>query len=127
MLRKPPMTVCNRGVDNLPDSTFDAVFCISVLEHVEPVSERLAWSNLASRVGRGGLLFITTDCVEHKGRTYMWDQYRRQNFTLEMLKERVEGLTSHGDFTPMGQPDWEWKGPQVHDYTFFRVGLIKNR
>jgi SAM-dependent methyltransferase len=119
---KNQINVGPENLDTLPDTEFDAVFCISVLEHVP--EEGKAWSQLAKRVKKNGLLFITTDCVPAKGKKYQLDFARNHNFTPLDLKERVEQVQTLG-FATMGKPDYAWHGPQVFDYTFFRAGLIR--
>src|SRR5262249_40624583 len=58
-LGKKEITVLEGGVETLPDEMFEAVFCISVIEHVDPRHELEGWKNLAKHVKPGGLLFMT--------------------------------------------------------------------
>jgi 2-polyprenyl-3-methyl-5-hydroxy-6-metoxy-1,4-benzoquinol methylase len=111
-------------LEQMPDTQFDVVCCVSVLEHVQQEAERQLWMELAKRVKPNGMLYITTDCVEEKGKKYTFDHMRSQNFTVADLKERVERLMA-GGFTPLGKPDWEYHGAFVYDYTFFRAGMMK--
>lgn len=116
------INVLSNDVCDLPKEEYDAVFCVSVLEHVK--KEQQGWKELAKRVKKGGLLFITTDCVEHKDRSYQYDALREKNYTLSDLKQRVDGLKAMG-FKTWDEEDWLWNGPQVYDYTFFRVGMVR--
>jgi SAM-dependent methyltransferase len=119
-----PLSVLNLGLDNLPEQEFDAVFCISVVEHVE--NEQDAWAELAKRVKRGGLLFFTVDCVPEKGKSYRYDDLRKHNFTIEDMKERVDKVCAMG-FEVIGEPDYGWHGCHVHDYSFFRAGFVREQ
>ena len=121
---KPEITVLDGGVEKLPDEKFDAVFCISVLEHVNPKNEVQGWKNLAERVKPGGLFFMTTDIVPDPKGHYTFDEQRAQNYTLDVMAKRVDMLTGMG-FTPMGQPDYTFRKSEVYDYTFFRCGMWK--
>lgn len=115
------ITVLPNPILNLPPRKFDMVCCISVIEHVR--NEIEAWKELGRRVKPNGILYITTDCIPVPGRHYEFDNLRETNYTLQMLMERVGMLK---DFTPLDTPDWVWHGEFVFDYTFFRVGLVRN-
>lgn len=112
------------GFENLPEGKFDAVFCISVIEHLPSAVEKNCWAEMAKRVKDNGLLFVTLDCVEYAGVSYTFDNLRAQNFTLAMIKERFDKIVEMG-FVPMGKPDFEYYGAAVYDYSFFRMGFIK--
>ena len=49
-------------LEAIPTGSLDLVFCISVLEHVDDVTEFLY--HLGCLVAPGGLLFLTVDCRE---------------------------------------------------------------
>lgn len=123
-LNKPSINVVAAGVENLPQEEFDAVFCISVLEHVDRGIENQAWRNLMSRVKPNGVLFLTVDCVPDANRHYVFDNLRQTNYTPQMLAERASWIGEQ--FTPLGKPDFEYHGSHVHDYTFFRMGFVKH-
>lgn len=114
----------NVGVEQLPQEQYEAVFCISVLEHVRPEAEAVAWQELARRVKPNGVLFITVDCVPRLGRAYVGDPSRFTNYTTDMLQERMQRLVAEG-MTPMGEPDWRFHGVEVNDYTFCSLGCLK--
>lgn len=111
------------GIEDLPNRLFDAVFCISVIEHVK--DEKQGWLELATRVKPGGVLFITTDIVPERNRTYVYDHLRTHNYTIDELKDRVEMIVKLG-FDTIGTPDYTYYGNHVHDYSFFRAGFIKH-
>lgn len=109
----------------MPEQDYDAVFCISVLEHVpSPHPERECWAELAKRVRPGGVLFVDVDTVpvqKPKG-GYVFDELRAHNFDIGELKDRVRILEDCG-LVPIGQPDWNYNGSVVHDFTFFRIAM----
>jgi len=118
-----PITLLPNGLDNLPKEQYDAVFCMSVLEHVH--DEEQCWVRLGNRVKPGGLLFLTVDCVEDAKKNYVADNVRVTKYTPELLKQRVDMMVKSG-FNTLGTPDYEWKGAMVEDYTFFRAGFQKH-
>jgi hypothetical protein len=122
--KKVPINSLDLGLSNLPPYQYDAVFCISVMEHVKQKEERQAWVELAKRVRPGGLLFMTVDCVQELGKPYTFDNLRETNYTTQMLEVRVDIIKSLG-LVPMGIPDYTYRGAQVFDYTFFRLGFLK--
>lgn len=101
---------------------FDAVTCLSVIEHVE--NDELFLINMASKVADGGLLCLTTDfhpsgvaqCDGHL-RTYSWEGMERLRAIL------VEcGFTDHG-----GEPQYDRFTSQVNGYTFASLMMRKPR
>lgn len=97
---------------------FDAVTCISVLEHVD--DDLAFFKKLAAHVKPGGLLAITVDFwpdgAQKSGghiRTYNADR-------LRMLAESVEG------FTPLGKLDYEHVDSYVYGYTFASLVLRRS-
>lgn len=102
------------------EKTFDAVLCISVIEHVILEEEvKLFWNKLLE--SSDDLVFITTD--------FRSDGVRGANqfhmFTKEKLQDLLEIAKKHGFFS-LGEPDWEYKGNFVYDYTFASMGLKRN-
>lgn len=119
---------------------WDAVFCLSVLEHVEDLDRFLY--HLGCLVAPGGLLFLTVDCRENEpdmkwpapfppdDRHFHW--MRKRIFTPRIL----QGLTlfhwSSGiDFSRLGaveqlKDDYlPYHGHQVYDYSFASLALQK--
>lgn len=109
---------------DLPQMQYDMVSCVSVIEHIDPTVEKISWRNLASRVKPGGLFFADVDCVPDPSKKYTFDELRAHNFTCEELKERVAILMEMG-LVPIGEPNYEYNGNQVLDFTFFRIGMRK--
>jgi 2-polyprenyl-3-methyl-5-hydroxy-6-metoxy-1,4-benzoquinol methylase len=106
---------------------FHAVFCISVLEHVERSYELKMWADLAKLVKPGGLLFITCDCVPDR-LPKVFDNLRVTNYMTQDLMARVGNLDSNYDMVPLlGQPDFTYHGNYVHDYSFFMAAMRKRK
>lgn len=125
----PTLKLENVGTDNLPLHRYDMVTCISVLEHVDKAIEWMSWEELALRVEPGGILFITVDCVPETKPFgyYHFDNLRNTNYTPAMIKERVDNLLKNFDMMPIGKVDYIYHGDFVHNYTFFRIGLMKKK
>ncbi len=120
----PEMRLLPNGIENIPDDrAYDAVFCVSVLEHLPVLEEALAWNRLGVFVKKGGILYITVDCVHDKNRSYVMDNMRATKYTVEDIKNRVSWLTSCG-FRPMGVEDYKFHGPMVFDIPF--AGSVSN-
>ena len=109
----------------------DVVTCISVLEHI-PDLDRFCY-HLGCLVAPGGLLFLTVDYCDGFANAldnfrvpdtyhYHWDRQRIFNvFTLSQLTAQF----LRRDFSLFGETDYTWHGPQVKDYTFASLALIK--
>lgn len=95
---------------------YDAVFAISVMEHIAAPEQAAAWERLASLVAPGGLLFTTVDY----GRIDASNAPAREMiFSDHDVRHVVTQLTDLGfDFEEV---DTEYHGDQVFDYTFFRI------
>lgn len=112
-------------LSNMPAQDYDAVFCISVMEHVPfPQPERGCWYELAKRVRPGGVLFMDCDLVPERKPfgSYRFDELRAHNYIMDEVKERVEWLKGFG-LKPIGVPDFQYNGSVVHDFTFFRIAM----
>lgn len=101
--------------DRLKESV-DAVFCISVLEHLPEAVQREAWMKLADMVAPGGLLVVTVDCWDEKAGD---PREREMMFTPDKVKRGMDWLVESG--LVLGDVDLELHGAQVNDYTFFRI------
>lgn len=120
------ISVQEHSTMTLPDVQYDMVSCVSVIEHIDPSIEKASWSNLGDRVKPGGLFFADVDCVPDQSKKYVFDELRAHNFTCEEMKDRVELMMEKG-FEPIGEPNYEYNGNQVLDFTFFRVGMKKKQ
>ena len=114
-------------LDKAP-SLAQAVFCLSVLEHVEDLDPFLY--HLSCLTAPGGLLFLTFDacaCTDHLPEEdphhFRW--MRKRIFTPECRGWLVEQLCEKYHFAPLGQIDYAPKPVQVYDYSFASLALIK--
>jgi SAM-dependent methyltransferase len=106
-----------------------AVFCLSVLEHVDDLDQFLY--QLGCLVAPGGLLFLTMDCCGDPGHQiacrrddHHFHWMRKRIFTLSHWEYLSLNLKPYG-FELFGEADWTFHGPQVYDYTFASLALIK--
>ena len=119
-LRKPTPNRHFKVGDLLTHSTdkqYDAVFCMSVIEHIYTKDQPVAWKRLADLVKPGGLLFVTTDFGLDRTIPWIADTERVHKFDPERVRE-VAALLEDERFTL--DLDSTFHGPQVFDYTFFR-------
>ncbi len=100
------------------DEKFDAVVCVSVIEHVHEHEKLLL--KLAEYVAPGGLLVLTTDFYP-TGEKFS-DAHARTYSKEDLLRyaSLVEGFTFFGDGY-----DYEYKNNYVFQYTFGTL-VMKN-
>jgi len=116
----------------------DAVFCISVLEHVKDL-DRFCY-HLSCLVAPGGLLFLTVDfcdgptilpaCTVDDRYHFHWD---RQRIFNPYTHGQLTSLFLRRDFELLGPADFSWHGTHIADdrnmpetaYTFASLALIK--
>ena len=114
-------------------SLTSCVFCLSVLEHVEDLDQFLY--HLSCLTAPGGLLFLTMDacdCPSHDvdmevpsvpdPHHFHW--MRRRMFGHRDVRYVCEQLGQY-QFQILGTANTQWPGPQVYDYSFFSLALIK--
>lgn len=110
-----------------PDLRFDAVFCLSVLEHV-PDDESEEYSHflhdLTGLVKPGGLLMITVDAAETDTDRYHFCWMRERIYNPDAMGDLVTAVTRRG-FTPIGSPNWDYEGPTLYDYTVAALACSK--
>lgn len=100
-----------------PEAQYSAVFSISVMEHIRPGMQRMAWKKLADMVEPGGVLVVT---VDYSGEPGFGDSPEREMmFSLEDLYSVFQWLEEDGIKIP--ERDVYSKPPLVNDYTFFRI------
>lgn len=104
----------------------DAVFCLSVLEHVDDLDEFVY--HLSCLVAPGGLLFLTMDYCDSAGAapvdTYHFHWMRRRIFNFPSLIPLADSFL-YRDCLCFGDHDFTAHGPQVYDYTFCSLALRK--
>jgi 2-polyprenyl-3-methyl-5-hydroxy-6-metoxy-1,4-benzoquinol methylase len=103
-------------------SSYDVVFSISVMEHVQEDKEFLL--KLASLINPKGLLFITTDVMPIMPGQYHFDNLRAHNYTMFDICTMIKTLNDLG-FELFEDTDLEFKGAQVFDYSFASICMIK--
>jgi 2-polyprenyl-3-methyl-5-hydroxy-6-metoxy-1,4-benzoquinol methylase len=96
-------------------SPYDAVFAVSVMEHIPGEDQYASWEKLAALVRPGGLLFAT---VDYGAADASNASARELMFTEEGLQNILELLPKLG--IELGEVDTTFHGAQVYDYTFFR-------
>ena len=107
------------GIESLNTATtYDAVFCMSVIEHIPVDKQEEAWTKLAALVKPGGLLVLTTDFGPDAGKEWVSDSEREVKFDPNTIMEKAELLRSLGFVFDI---DPTFHGPEVYDYTFFRI------
>ncbi len=102
----------------------DAVFCISVLEHVENPDEFLY--HLSCLTAPGGLLFLTVDAWNREGPdTAHFSHMRKQIFSVAEWQRIGMTLQSWG-FEFLGPTDWVYHDHQLYgSYTFASIAMTK--
>ena len=103
--------------------TEGAVFCISVLEHIDDLYEFLA--DLDRITLPGGMLFLTVDCQEEDGpddKHFHW--MRKRIFSRKTWMELGDYYLGKG-WEFLGWVDDRWRGAQVYDYAFASLALKK--
>lgn len=102
---------------------FDAVFCVSVMEHVDRNYELQMWQDLQDLVVPGGLLYVTCDVMGKPG-PHVFDNLRITNYTTHHLSLIYECRLLEMK-SLKGEPDFSYKGDMVHDYSFMIMGMEK--
>ncbi len=111
----------------------DAVFCLSVLEHVEDLDQFCY--HLGCLVAPGGLLFLTVDhcgCASHDADMEVSgtpDQHhfhwmRKRMFGQRDLRWLAKSLVDY-QFHWLGERDFTLQPPSVYDYGFASLALQK--
>ena len=108
-----------------------AVFCLSVLEHVDDLDQFLY--HLSCLVAPSGLLFLTFDYVDTPGiHTWPEDHYhfhwmRKRIVNAYALEQLVTFPLLQRDFGHLGSIDLTWHGAHVYDYAFASLAMVKRR
>lgn len=105
------------------------VFCLSVLEHVDDLDQFLY--HLSCLVAPGGLLFLTMDICDASTTDWPKDIYqfhwmRKRIFNVEQWQAVGDSLYTRYNFADnFGPVWWHYNGPQVYDYSFASLALVK--
>lgn len=101
---------------------FDAVVCISTLEHVE--EDEVFFKKMLNLVKEGGICFITMD-FHPSGQKIVNEHLRTYN--QESLATFIAIAQKHG-FEVFGDaPDYSWRGESVFNYTFASLALKRKK
>ncbi len=117
----------------LPDATFDAVFCISVIEHLTEEQIPLAMAQMRRVLCPGGRLLLTTDFFENAG-AEIWYEGADRRFKVDWgifdearLMRHILGAPG---FVVEGEVDlsvdWARVKPRMrefHGYPYTSVGV----
>jgi 2-polyprenyl-3-methyl-5-hydroxy-6-metoxy-1,4-benzoquinol methylase len=95
---------------------FDAVLCMSTIEHIKTENEKAFFAKLLKPAP---YLFLTTD-YSPKGKTFSVDHERTYNATA---LRRLAKLAKGWDF--YGAVEYRYVEPLVYDYTFATLALYK--
>jgi SAM-dependent methyltransferase len=104
----------------------DAVFCLSVLEHVDDLYQFVY--HLSCLVRPGGLLVLTMDACDcrHAVDPHHFRWMRQRIFTRELYLD-LKRIVANLQFQPfLGGVVSTYPGPAVYDYSFRSLVLVKN-
>ena len=105
------------------DRDFDAVYCISTLEHIQ--EERRAFDDLCKSVRPGGLLFLTMDFSNVESEVVMANNSFQRMYS-ERLLGRLAGYAKENGLGLLGgKSDWAYTVPLVHHYSFCSIAFTK--
>jgi SAM-dependent methyltransferase len=118
----------------LADSIFDAIFCISVLEHLEEKGAVTALMELRRVLRPGGRLLLTTDYCEDsnaeiwyegEGRRFLVDWHLFDESRLRRFLTQAEGFELEGELDL--SVDWDRTRMvmrRFHGYPYTTVGIV---
>lgn len=123
----------NLGCLPFAEGVFDAVFCISVIEHLPPESIAVAMAELRRVLAPGGKLLLTTDYAADAGEE-MWHEGPGGSFRVDWNVFDRDALSRHilgaAGFAVLGgvdlEVDWERVRPlmrRFHGYPYTSVGV----
>jgi SAM-dependent methyltransferase len=105
-----------------PDSTFDYVFCVEVIEHVPLELHRSFFANLISRVSSGGALLMTTPRDKNVDRKPphigLWEDHIADNLAKDIgadIKYFDVSRLKHG-----GEDPWCGKEASTHYVVIYK-------
>lgn len=106
------------------DHNVDVGFCISTLEHIP--NYEAAFRDLCRSVGKGGMLFLTTDSAEDEQDHYIAAHVRAGTMFNRTVYERLVGWGQEEGFDLLGgQADWSWDEScrLVNNYGFAALAM----
>jgi SAM-dependent methyltransferase len=117
-LGRPLMTFL-KGDLCVIDHPAEFVTCMSVMEHLSRDQQEKGWRALAKNVKPGGLLVATVDYADDKDRDWTFDRDRETKFGPDDVEGVISLLEEEGFEHP--PVNLTFHGPEVYDYTFFRI------
>lgn len=111
---KQPIAVYQQDFMDSDLGEFDYVVCLSVIEHVE--EDAPFWGKLLASARKG--VVLTTD-FSVDGKRFSPDHLR--TYTPALL----EAMCSADGWEPLGAPLYDDNGPQVYQYSFASVALVR--
>jgi 2-polyprenyl-3-methyl-5-hydroxy-6-metoxy-1,4-benzoquinol methylase len=121
--------MCNRPLCNLDQddkNAYDAVFCISTLEHIG--AYQLAFHELLQMVKPGGLVFLTTDYAEDEVDHYANANLRAGIMFNEQTYQRLAAYGEQNGFVLVGgKSEWKWSEDcrLVNDSGFASLAMVR--
>ncbi len=105
------------------DRGFDAVYCISTLEHIQ--EERKAFDDLCKSVRPGGLIFLTMDFSNVESEVVMGNNSFQRMYSERLLGRLVGYAKESGLSLLGGKSDWSYTVPLVHHYSFCSIAFTR--
>ncbi len=115
--------VLNANPEWLP--AFDAVFCLSVIEHVPSKDLPQFEQDLCSLVRPGGLLVLTTDAGESHPDVFHFNWMRERIYTAAGLAALHVVFAGTHNMQALTPPDYHYDGPTVYDYSVAILSFVK--
>lgn len=114
------------GWRSMDSRQHDAVFCLSVLEHIPPDAVPLFLADLAALVAPGGLLCLSCDYADGQYAPYHFAPMRHWMPEPDTMAQCLEQLGSLG-FSALDAVDLRYYGPTTYNYSLLSLALVKHR
>ena len=103
---------------------FDALTCISVIEHVPNL--RAFFRACHMLLKPGGLLFLTTDCWNCEGPDTAHFHWMRERIYNPGSLQKLTGSLRELGFKSFGASDWAYKGDHLYgSYSFASIAMVR--
>lgn len=106
---------------DVPSDFFDVTLSISLMEHVGVDREKAGWSELVRITKPGGVIFATMDF--HPDPTI--DTPFRECQQTIYNEEHLYGVLDWLDCDSIDEPNWEYHGNLVNNYSFCTLAVRK--
>lgn len=104
-----------------PDDTFDRVYCISVLEHIDVARQPKAIREMARVLRPGGVLYLTVDYDQEERRSgddVVYDRLALQRNAIGPSGLEIEGSTHYGC------DDWDRQHQRMREFKLHTFGAM---